>query len=89
MVDTHYKRRRSVNVIRLNHPRFVEERLKILRLTKVLAKYAPDELQKYMGFPADLPDLSLLKPPQGNRRPKGISQSYFAQRQRSELPKVY
>jgi hypothetical protein len=81
--------KKLVSVIRLNHPRFVEERLKIIRVLHVLAKHAPLEFQTLMGFPADLPDLSTLKPPKGNRRPEGISESCFARRTRDELPSVY
>jgi 5-methylcytosine-specific restriction endonuclease McrA len=81
--------RRLVEVIRLNHPRFVEERLKMLRLTKVLAKHAPGELEKLMGFPDILPNLTSLRPPGGNGRPNGILASHFGRRQQGELPKVY
>jgi 5-methylcytosine-specific restriction endonuclease McrA len=81
--------KRLVNVIRLNHPRFVEERLKMLRLTKVLIEHAPDEYQKLMGFPEELPDLRTLKPPSGNRRLPGITESYFELRQQGKLPKIY
>ncbi|MCY2988962.1 MAG: hypothetical protein NTY19_13985 [Planctomycetota bacterium] len=42
-----------------------------------------------MGFPEDLPDLSRLRPPEGNSRLDGVEQSYFAQRQRGELPETY
>ncbi len=80
---------RLVNVIRLNHPRFVEERLKTMRLLTILAEHAPVEFQRLMGFPSDLPDLSSLKPPQGNRRPEGISESYFERKNRGDLPSVY
>jgi hypothetical protein len=81
--------KRLVDVIRLNHPRFIEERLKTLHLWKVLAAHDPTELQRLMAFPADLPDLSALKPPRGNRRPEGISESCLARRNRGDLPKVY
>jgi hypothetical protein len=81
--------KRLVQVIRLNHPRFIEERFKILRLTKILAEHAPAELVKLMGFPEALPDLSLLKPSHGNCRQKGISESFFAQRQQGQLAKIY
>ena len=81
--------KRLVDVIRLNHPRFIEERLKTLHLWKVLAAYDPTELQRLMAFPADLPDLSALKPPRGNRRPEGISESCLARRNRDDSPKAY
>ena len=81
--------RRLVSVIRLNHPRFVEERLKTMKALRVLAKHAPVEFQRLMSFPAELPDLSTLKPPAGNRRPAGISDSCYARRMRGELPTIY
>ena len=80
---------RLVNIIRLNHPRFIEERLKTIRVWSVLCNHDSAELQMLMGFPADLPDLSRLKPPGGNRRPEGISESCFARRERGNLPKTY
>ena len=80
---------RLVNVIRLNHQRFVEERLKTMRLLKVLAEHEPAEAERLMGFPADLPDLSARKPPQGNRRPEGVSESCLARRLRGDLPRTY
>lgn len=38
-----------------------------------------------MGFPSNLPDLSLLRPPGGNDRPLNVMESHFARRQRGEL----
>ena len=43
---------------------------------------------RWMGYPDDLPDFSRLKPP-GNKKPKGINDSYYARRVRGELPEVY
>jgi hypothetical protein len=45
--------------------------------------------RRYLGYPANLPDLSALKPPGGNSRPEGIERSAFARRQRRDLPEVY
>lgn len=81
--------KRLVKIIRLNHPRFIQERLKTMRLLKILAEFAPVEFQRLMDFPTDLPDLSALKPPGGNHRPEGISESCFARRNRDDLPKMY
>jgi hypothetical protein len=81
--------KRLVKVIRLNHPRFIEERLKTIKVWRVLSNHDSAELQMLMGFPTDLPDLSKLKPPGGNRRPEGISESCFARRERGHLPKTY
>lgn len=49
---------------------------------------AADLCRRYLGYPANLPDLALLKPPGGNSRPKGIEESAFARRSRGELPAV-
>lgn len=80
---------RLVEIIRLNHPRFIQERLKTLRLSKVLAEHDPAELQRLMAFPADLPDLSALKPPKGNSRVNSILESCLARRDRGDLAKTY
>jgi hypothetical protein len=80
---------RLVEIIRLNHPRFIQERLKTMRVLQILAQHAPDEFQNLMGFPADLPDLSALKPPSGNRRVEGLSESCLARKNRGDLPKIY
>jgi hypothetical protein len=81
--------KRLVSVIRLNHPRFVEERRKTMKLLCILAKHNRAAYEQMMGFPEDLPDLSTLKPPRGNRRPEGISESCFVRKQRHELPSIY
>jgi hypothetical protein len=80
---------RLVSVIRLNHPRFVAERLKTMKVLRVLTNHAPELFQQMMGYPTELPDLSTLKPPQGNRRPEGILESCFARYTRGELPTIY
>jgi hypothetical protein len=45
--------------------------------------------RRYLGYPANLPDLSALKPPRGNARPQGIAERAYARRARGELPEVY
>jgi len=40
-----------------------------------------------MGFPDDLPRLD--QSPPVNTRPEGVQQSWYAKRQRGELPEVY
>jgi hypothetical protein len=81
--------RRLEKVLRLNHERHIQERLKIIRLLSVLAVYDRAEFERWMGFPLELPNLETKKPPNNNRRPQGIAESYYARRQRSELPTVY
>jgi hypothetical protein len=80
--------RRLEKVLRLNHNRLIQERLKTMRVLSVLAKDHKAEFQQLMGFPAELPDLAKKRPPR-NFRPQGVLDSYFAKRQRGELPAVY
>jgi hypothetical protein len=42
-----------------------------------------------MGFPDELPDLARLRPPDGNTRPEGIQESYFAKKTGGVLPSEY
>ena len=80
--------RRLIKVLTLNHPRQIEERLNRRRLLDNLAIHDRALYERLMGFPADLPDLANLAPPQ-NHRPEGIAESHFARRQRGELPAIY
>jgi hypothetical protein len=45
--------------------------------------------KRYLGYPDDLPNLALLRPPGGNSRPDGIAASAFERRRRAELPDAY
>lgn len=49
----------------------------------------PVLFRQLMGFPDDLPDLTALRPPDGNSRPEGIEESFLRKRQRGELPETY
>ena len=46
-------------------------------------------LRGLQGFPDHLPRLGTLRPPAGNTRPEAIVDSYYAKRQRGELPVTY
>jgi hypothetical protein len=84
---------RMVAVLNLNRSRAREFRyrlLETLRLIQQAASAAPPELlRRWLGYPDDLPDLALLRPPRGNTRPDGIDRSHFRRRQRGELPETY
>ena len=80
--------RRLIETIRLNHSRYVDERRKIILVLTIVASVDKPEFERLMGFPAHLPDLAKLKPPE-NSRPGGVSDSYFAKRTRGELPSTY
>jgi len=45
--------------------------------------------RRAFGYPDDLPDLSVLRPPEGNAVAGSESRSYFARRSRGELGAVY
>jgi hypothetical protein len=80
--------RRLIEVLRLNHKRQIQERLKTMRVLSVLAKHDRAEFDRLMGFPPHLPDLARKNPPR-NHRPEGVSESWLARRRRGELPAVY
>ncbi|MFO7901101.1 MAG: hypothetical protein ACQESR_23500 [Planctomycetota bacterium] len=46
-------------------------------------------LQRYFGFPVNLPRLATLRPPGGNSRPQGIQSSFYERRCRGDLPPFY
>lgn len=79
---------RLVRDLRLNEPRYQRWRSQRMRELRALAHCDPVGYEQVMGFPKDLPDLAKLKP-ELNIRPQGIQESWFAKRQRGELPKVY
>jgi hypothetical protein len=81
--------KRLVNTIRLNHPLYVEERRKWLRVLDLAARRDRDLFERLMSHPADLPDLSKLKPPEGNRRPDGVRDSFHSRRARGEALGIY
>lgn len=60
-----------------------------MRNIELAAEHSPDHYVQLMGFPQDLPNLSRLQPPKGNSRPEGIQRSYYAMRQRGELPETF
>jgi hypothetical protein len=77
----------------LNRPLLVSFRRRMFGLIEfVTTRGQPDDeaiVCDLLGFPDRLPDLAARRPPAGNTRPEGIADSYFARRQRSELPRVY
>ena len=81
-----------IDLCRLNRPLLVSARRRILNLIAVLgdskAPEAIEALREMLSFPADLPNLSRLRPPEGNARPDGIAQSFLERRKRGELVEV-
>ncbi|WP_254512734.1 HNH endonuclease [Anatilimnocola floriformis] len=80
---------RLIAQLRLNSSEMIHFRRLWLEIIAMARECNPQLHLQLMGFPADLPDLRLLKPPSGNGKPSGIEQSYLVQRERGELPSLY
>jgi hypothetical protein len=81
--------RKLIELLGLDRPRLREFRELWIRIVGLAARSDLALFRQLMGYPADLPDLSTLRPPAGNTRPDGVTQSHLARRQRSELPETY
>jgi hypothetical protein len=79
---------RLIDELLLDHPKFNQLRRRVIKILKICAKHDWAEFLAWMRFPEDLPDLAQDMPP-SNTRPDGIAHSWFAKRQRGELPEVY
>ncbi|MBI2481907.1 MAG: hypothetical protein HYV60_25645 [Planctomycetia bacterium] len=73
----------------LNSPRLVEWRLVWMRIAEVARERDLELLKRLFGFPTELPDLRRCRPPGGNSRPEGITESWAAQANEGELPDCY
>ncbi|MCL4201131.1 MAG: HNH endonuclease [Pirellulaceae bacterium] len=73
----------------LDSPQARQWRLIWMRNVELARAYDPEQYERLMGFPDDLPDLSRLRPPGGNIRPTGVESSYFARRRGKQLPSTY
>jgi hypothetical protein len=80
---------RLVELLDLNHPRMVEWRSLWIQVVALSRRSDAALYRRIMAYPAELPDLSTLRPPGGNLRPEGIAESHYARRQRGELPETY
>lgn len=80
---------RIVELLDLNSDEKCEMRARLHDMIELLSALRPEQYRKWMGYTADLPDLSGLKPPGGNSRPEGVEHSHFTRKQRGELPETY
>lgn len=81
--------RKLVRTLRLDRPERVRQRRMIIDiLVDAEANGNTPRLREWLGFPPDLEDLSRRKR-QDNKRPQGIEESFFARRERGELPETY
>jgi hypothetical protein len=81
--------RRIVNGLRLNRLELCRYRRMWSNVIAMAFQANPQLHQQLMGYPVELPNLALLRPPGGNTKPEGIEQSYLCQRERGELPETY
>lgn len=59
-----------------------------MRIVTLAEEHEADLYHQLVGFPDDLPNLGMLKPP-GNDRSEGLGECWYARRRRGELPSVY
>jgi hypothetical protein len=85
--------RELIEICRLNRSNLVSFRRGVLEVLTFLRQRRGAHMdvlvRNYLGFPASLPNLAILRPPAGNSRPGGLQQSYYARRSRGELPDTY
>jgi hypothetical protein len=82
-----------IGICRLDRPKLTVFRRGVLELFRALVNRRDREAaalrRRFFGFPANLPELAALRPPEGNGRPQGIENSHFERRRRGEFPAVY
>lgn len=82
-----------IQVCRLDRPKLTSFRKGLLALLRELGHRESAQtaslLRHCLGFPDNLPRLSILRPPGGNVRPDGIARSALELQERDELPETY
>lgn len=79
---------RLIAQIDLNSPALRRWRVTWMRIIDLARERDSDLHQHLTGFPEDLPNLGRLRPPT-NSRPDGIEISWYAKRDRGQLPESY
>jgi hypothetical protein len=79
-----------IRALRLDDPTLTEARGRLLltvrELERSAGEAAPILLQRWFGFPDNLPNLAILRPPGGNTRPAGVGKCHYQRRIAGELP---
>jgi hypothetical protein len=78
-----------IDVLLLDDEGLTRERKNWIRILRSVATTDENLFFELIGYPKDLPNLRDTKPPQGNKRPDGLSQSAFALREKNHLPEWY
>lgn len=79
---------RTRDILCLNAVDRVEWRKHWIELLEFLGNSNPEQLEYFLGYPSDLPELGRMRPA-ANTRPVGISESFFEQRKAGCLPNIY
>ncbi len=79
---------RVLEILGLDSPETTEFRMLWIGIVALAGRYDPGLFRRLMGYPAELPDLRRLHPPDGNTRPEGIERSALVLRERGELPET-
>lgn len=84
---TSIEAKRIIRKLGLDSPEDIEYRSQLIGIYH-LKEYDYPKFLAWMEYPKNLPDLSRKRPP-NNSRTESINQSFFARRQRGELPEYY
>lgn len=76
--------KKLIRLLRLDSELRTGRRRRMLRLEQLVD--INQEIRILFGYPDDLPDLSVLRPPEGNERPEGVSSSWYEMRRTGLLP---
>jgi hypothetical protein len=79
--------RKLIAILGLDSDSYRHWRLVWMRNVELAKEYDSEHFRRLLGFPDDLPRLN--QSPPDNTRPEGVQQSWYAKRQRGELPEVY
>jgi hypothetical protein len=79
---------RLIDVLALDDERTVERRRRMIGMMLSFSQSNWTMFVHWMGYPADLPDLTQCAPPY-NDKPDGVTQSHFERKRRGQLPEVY
>ena len=81
-----------IQICRLDRTKLTAFRRGVIDLHRTLGELQSPQAvalrQRFFGFPANLPELSALRPPAGNSNPEGIDDCFYRQYQLGKLPKL-
>ena len=80
---------RLVELLALDRPQATELRMTWIGIIALAKKHDETLYCKLMGYPDDLPNLSLLRLPGGKCKSESIATSFFALRSNGSLPETY